>query len=304
MKPSVNRLKAGLSVVVALLFFSGNAYAATTHTVKPKDTLYSIAKSYNTSIAAIQDANNMGNSFLLRAGSTIIIPGGSGSASKSTKASSTKKSAESTKTASSSKKSPVEGICRKDGADVWQGNELIACLDKGARFEVLERDEDEYKIRLPNGKVGWILDNWVTLKDARKPLPQSNRMGTSSGSNDDIVQVAMAYRGSRYTRGGMSSRSGFDCSGFVKFLYETKGISLPHSSCDQFNCGTPINKSDLKQGDIVFFSDTYKPGISHVGVYIGDNKFIHAANTQSGVKIDDLDSPYYAKRYAGARRLQ
>jgi len=81
------------------------------------------------------------------------------------------------------------------------------------------------------------------------------------------------------------------------------GVSLPRSSDTQFRRGQPVSRSDLAPGDVVFFENTYKSGISHVGLYIGNNEFIHAANSRRGVRIDSLDSSYYAPRYAGARRM-
>ncbi len=290
----MSRIKIGLTAVAAIAVISSQA-AASTHKVQSKDTLYSIAKHYGTTVSAIQKANKMDESVLLKIGTTIQIPDGK------TNAVSPKSAAK----ASLYKKSTgVFGVCRKDGADVWQDNELVASLDKDESFEIIGKDAEKYRVRLKDGRTGWILDNWVTIKETSRSTPQISRSINKDSSNCDIVNIALAYRGSKYSSGGMSSRSGFDCSGFIKFLYETKGISLPHSSSAQFNYGKPVDKSDLKSGDIVFFSDTYKSGISHVGLYIGDNKFIHAATSKSGVKVDDLNSSYYAKRYTGARRIE
>lgn len=123
-----------------------------------------------------------------------------------------------------------------------------------------------------------------------------------SGSADAVVELALQCKGAKYAWGGESPTSGFDCSGFVKYVYETAaGISLPHSASGQAHYGVAVSYDELKPGDLVFF-ETYSSGISHVGIYIGNNQFIHAANSKSGVKITTLGSSGYEK-YKGAVRL-
>lgn len=122
-----------------------------------------------------------------------------------------------------------------------------------------------------------------------------------SGSAEAVVELALQYNGAAYVWGGESPK-GFDCSGFVKYVYATAaGVSLPHSATTQANYGVAVDKSELQPGDLVFF-ETYTAGISHVGIYIGNNQFIHAANSRSGVKITSLGSSGYEK-YKGAVRL-
>jgi cell wall-associated NlpC family hydrolase len=121
------------------------------------------------------------------------------------------------------------------------------------------------------------------------------------GSNDDLIKEALRNRGQPYVWGG-ASRGGFDCSGFICYLFrKQRGMKLPHSASAQSRLGTPVRSGELQPGDLVFFS-TYRPGISHVGVFIGENRFIHAANRRRDVRIDSLDG-YYAKRLRCARRL-
>lgn len=118
-----------------------------------------------------------------------------------------------------------------------------------------------------------------------------------------FVRVASRYMGTPYVWGG-ESRYGFDCSGLIIRVMRDLGYkTLPHSAAEQFRYGTPIAKSLLKPGDLVFFANTYKPGISHVGIYIGDGRFIQAASTSKGTIVSRLSEAYYAKHYAGARRL-
>ena len=115
-----------------------------------------------------------------------------------------------------------------------------------------------------------------------------------------LSREALSYRGSRYAWGGVSRRSGFDCSGFTRYLYLKQGIDLPHSAKLQFQLGRRVLPGDLKPGDLVFF-DTRGP-LSHVGMYLGNGKFIHASSPKRGVRIDSLSAGFYKKRFVGARR--
>jgi cell wall-associated NlpC family hydrolase len=111
------------------------------------------------------------------------------------------------------------------------------------------------------------------------------------------VKIARKFLGIRYVYGGSSPRSGFDCSGLVRYVYQRLGVSLPHSSYAQFDLGRRVARRWLKPGDLVFFD-----GIGHVGIYIGHNRFIHAPHTGTRVSIDSLVG-WYGSRYDGARRL-
>lgn len=115
-----------------------------------------------------------------------------------------------------------------------------------------------------------------------------------SVSASGVVSIAMQYLGCPYVWGG-ASPSGFDCSGFAMYVYKKVGVSLPHSSRMQYSCGQPVARSDLRPGDLVFF---YNP-ISHVGIYIGDGKMIHAAGSGKDVRISEV----WTKNYYGACRI-
>ncbi|WP_042352116.1 C40 family peptidase [Bacillus massiliigorillae] len=118
---------------------------------------------------------------------------------------------------------------------------------------------------------------------------------------EDLMKVAYKYEGVPYIFGG-GTVDGFDCSGYTKYVFNEVGISLPHKAEKQYDLGTSIKKADLKLGDLVFFSDTYKEGISHVGIYTGNNSFISATRS-GGVRVDSLDYPYWKEKYTGAKRL-
>ena len=127
--------------------------------------------------------------------------------------------------------------------------------------------------------------------------------GPDAKGLNPFVRVAMRYAGTPYVWGG-ESRNGFDCSGFIIVVMRDLGYrALPHSAAEQFNYGTPIAQPLLKPGDIVFFKNTYKAGVSHVGIYLGRRRFINAAGTGKGTIVSSLDDPFWVVHYAGARRL-
>lgn len=115
-----------------------------------------------------------------------------------------------------------------------------------------------------------------------------------------IIQTGLRLTGVPYVFGG-TSPSGFDCSGFVRYVFASAGISLPRTADAQFDAGTPVSLSKLQPGDLVFYT-TYADGASHNGIYIGDGKFVHASSSR-GVTVDRMDSSYWSARYYGARRI-
>ena len=122
----------------------------------------------------------------------------------------------------------------------------------------------------------------------------------------DLVVSAMNFLGLNYRRGGTSVEEGFDCSGFVRYVFQNSiGLVLPRSADEQARSASvvPIEASELKPGDLVFFN-TLRRAFSHVGIYIGDGKFIHSPRTGSAVRIEDMNMAYWAARFNGARRVE
>ncbi|WP_432357381.1 NlpC/P60 family protein [Sporosarcina sp. UB5] len=123
----------------------------------------------------------------------------------------------------------------------------------------------------------------------------------SANSPTSLVSTARTYLKTPYSYGGTTT-SGFDCSGYTQFVFKKQGIKIPRSTGQQFAMGTAVKKSDLNTGDLVFFN-TVGNRVSHVGIYIGSNRFIHAS-TSKGVMISSINDPaYWGKRYIGARRV-
>lgn len=113
-----------------------------------------------------------------------------------------------------------------------------------------------------------------------------------------VVSIALQYLGVPYVWGGSSPSTGFDCSGFVMYVYAQLGVSLPHNAAAQYAYGTPVPRDQLAPGDLVFFD-----GLGHVGIYIGGGQFVHAPHTGDVVKISSLSDSWYTANWVGARRL-
>ncbi len=116
-------------------------------------------------------------------------------------------------------------------------------------------------------------------------------------NSSKVERTAKKYLGKRYVFGGL------DCSSFVQRVYKKHGKKLPRTANAQASVGKHIDKNKLKKGDLVFFKNTYKRGISHVGIYLGKDRFIHASSGAKKVTISKLSKKYYRKHYAGARRV-
>ena len=137
-----------------------------------------------------------------------------------------------------------------------------------------------------------------TTSTANSTTAATTETATStSGKGSEVVTYAKAFLGCKYVYGG-TTPSGFDCSGFTQYVYKHFGVNLNRTAAAQYSNGTSVQ--NLQVGDLVMFG---KSGISHVGIYIGGNSFIHAANPSKGVRIDSLSTGYYKTNYVGARRI-
>ncbi|PVE44025.1 C40 family peptidase [Limnohabitans planktonicus] len=165
----------------------------------------------------------------------------------------------------------------------------------------------------------WLLSSSAALaapvdEDAFKPLADKGLVSQLTGhlyntkdkagdKATGLITQAMDLLGVPYRRGGSSETSGFDCSGFVRHLYEKSvGQILPRRAEEQARSTDVIDRSDLQPGDLVFFN-TMKRAFSHVGIYVGDGKFIHSPRAGKSVKIEDMRSAYWQNRFNGARRV-
>lgn len=171
------------------------------------------------------------------------------------------------------------------------GADRVKQLSTGTVVQIVDQLDGWYGIA-----DGFISSDYVEIVDASEAV--------SSGSGSQVVDFAQQYLGCRYVYGG-SSPKGFDCSGFVKYVYANFGVTLNRTASAQMDNGISVSMSELIPGDLVFFK---KPGsrasrASHVGLYIGGGQFIHASSSSTGVIISNMDSAYYTTGFVGGRRL-
>ena len=188
----------------------------------------------------------------------------------------------------------------------WQVMRLILCalfFLTTAAFAAPAEDELERLIK-ERGLVTQITDQLSQQISSQLGGPLQSARNTFGGRASELVIQAMGLLGVPYKRGGTSEEKGFDCSGFVRHMFEKSvGLVLPRRAEEQAKVTEEINRSDLKPGDLVFFN-TMKRTFSHVGIYVGDGKFIHAPRPGKSVRVDDMREAYWQKRFNGARRVQ
>jgi len=279
------------------------------HRVRRGDTLQTIARRYRISVQALRSANRI-RSDRLRVGKKLAIPGRVPVPSRS-----------------AVQRRPVMPLVVAPPPppvitvvqvipELVVGSEVLAPKPMRVRrgpkdfhgtlaivapetpLRLLSEDRGWYEVQLPTGEVGFLfVDDFNVEVQIEGPAPAPETVKAV-----DIVREAMRYLGVRYVWGGESAR-GMDCSGFIYLVFQGRLPGLERMrSFDYYRMSTPIDTASLVPGDLVFFS-TYKRGPSHLGIYIGDGKFIHASSGYGVVTITPLDDPYYAARFVGARRL-
>jgi cell wall-associated NlpC family hydrolase len=146
-----------------------------------------------------------------------------------------------------------------------------------------------------------VIEEFYIVQPEDYAVARQKQYGTNYLRNA-LVKSAHDFIGVPYLWGGASSDNGFDCSGLTMTVYQLNGLDLPRNSKRQFDVGSPVDRiSDLQKGDLVFFSAKWKNCVSHVGVYIGDGKFIHASSHGKKIRIDSLSMPYFVKHYIGGK---
>jgi cell wall-associated NlpC family hydrolase len=136
-----------------------------------------------------------------------------------------------------------------------------------------------------------------------EPAPPVSRLQGFTTRASELALQAMSMIGIRYKYGGNAPENGLDCSGLVRYVYkEVLGKELPRTSVEISRVGTQVDRTELQPGDLVFYN-TLRRGFSHVGIYLGDNKFIHSPSAGGKVRIESMDVNYWKKRFNGARRI-
>ena len=164
------------------------------------------------------------------------------------------------------------------------------------RFEHFDSNEAARARALELQAEGLIADFFIVQPGTQRPAdtPQVDL-------RSDLVKTARRFLGTPYRWGGASARKGFDCSGLTMTIYRLNGLELPRNARSQFQAGTPVARDDLKKGDLVFFATNGGQRVSHVGIYTGQGRFIHAPGRGKHIRISSLNARYYKRRFLGAR---
>lgn len=187
------------------------------------------------------------------------------------------------------------------------GNNIIGGLPRGSKVEITGQDGNWYQVRTSAGKNGWVCKTFISLTGETVLRDGGNTVSRGGIRESDlatnIINCAKGYLGTRYIWGG-NTPSGFDCSGFTKYVYQKFGITLNRVAADQAKQGTWVSKGNLSPGDLVFFDTNGGNNyINHVGIYIGGGSFVHCSSGQGKVVITTLSSGSYANYYMCARRF-
>ncbi len=294
-------------VCIVLLTIPSVVFAAKTHRVKKHETLYTLAKKYHVSVDDLKGANNLVNNQVIY-GQTLVIPPRTASKSEVSESNATTYKVKQGET--------LLRISRKTGVSVSELKRLNG-LNKNrvklGQVLVLQRtdnvDEPRQKIAKKVSLRHRDLFNEKDYEqslaeladpDPSKPVDLSQNLELKT--NIQLLKnSAYGFLGARYRFGG-NSRSGLDCSSFVQQVFREMEVSLPRTAREQFQIGNEVSPGDLQKGDLVFFH-TYARYPSHVGIYLGNNKMIHASSRDRRVVISSMDTPYYRARFIGAKRI-
>ena len=188
-----------------------------------------------------------------------------------------------------------------DGSDVRMraaagtDSEIVRVTTYGESVEILGVDGEWYKVSA-GGKTGYIRGDYVSFTE-----PDPSQAPAAGSIGEQIVAFAEQFLGTPYVWAG-SSPSGFDCSGFVSYVFKNFGYTVNRTAASMYTNGVAVDKSELQIGDAVFFASSSE-SIGHVGIYIGDGEFIHSSSGCGYVTISGLDEDYYSRMYVGARRI-
>ncbi len=307
----------GLSVLMASLGLCREGLARETYQVQSGDTLSTISAKTGVTANALKSANNLKSS-RLKVRQILVIP--SSTVSASPKSKSKASSSSRAELYRVNKGDTLARIAKKTGVSVAELRELNhlqgGALKIGQKITLAKRPDREaapapmeYAKNLAMPEMEEEEDDagiaaeeaWAEIE--RRKQESAALLGNWNTPDEPklLVKVAMGFLGAPYRLGGYSV-TGLDCSGFVKKIYQVFNIDLPRTAAEQSHVGLRVSRSELVEGDLLFFNTRRKLG--HVGIYIGNNEFVHASSRKRGVRVDNLSMPYYDKRFVRAVRLK
>ena len=189
----------------------------------------------------------------------------------------------------------VDGSGVRMRAAAGTDSEIVRVTTYGESVEILGVDGEWYKVSA-GGRTGYIRGDYVSFTE-----PDPSQAPAAGSIGEQIVAFAEQLLGTPYVWAG-SSPSGFDCSGFVSYVFKNFGYTVNRTAASMYTNGVAVDKSELRIGDAVFFASSSE-SIGHVGIYIGGGEFIHSSSGCGYVTISGLDESYYSRMYVGARRI-
>lgn len=299
-----------IALFATLCAFPSLAHAAKTHKVRKNETLSAIAKKYHVSVRELKSANDLAKN-RIAPGTVLVLP-----------PSSAADNSEQLKTAAMykvKKGDTITRIARKTGVSVAELRHLNGLRKKRLKVGqvlALRAAEPETapaaaKLSLKKPLNNLDLYNEKEYEQSLADLVESDADGKPADFTKNVQlkvdnltelkKTAYSFIGTRYRFGG-TSRSGLDCSSFVQHVFRELDVDLPRTAREQYQVGNSVAPGDLQKGDLIFFH-TYARFPSHVGIYLGNNKMIHASSRDRRVVISSIDTPYYRSRYIGAKRI-
>jgi peptidoglycan endopeptidase LytE len=303
----MSNLRIAVTICLILLTHPQLVLASKSHVVRKSESLQSIARKYHVSVNEIKSVNNLTASHISK-GMRLIIPSHAESQQKKATASAHQD------TYKVSKGDSLPKIAKKTGvkmADIRKLNGLKGNRIKAGQVlilvaaEPITRSASTNSLQLINKDLlneQELTDTLAELTDLEsdRPVDLAKTLEASQPISS-LKKSAYSFLGTRYRFGG-SSRNALDCSSFTQQVFREQSVNLPRTAREQFYVGNEVMRGDLKKGDLVFFQ-TYASFPSHVGIYLGNRKMIHASSREHRVIISAMDTPYFLSRYLGARRM-
>jgi peptidoglycan DL-endopeptidase LytE len=296
-----------------MLLTPSPSHASKTHKVKKNESLYTIAKKYHVHVNDLKAANNLVNNHI-RNGDKLVIPAGVATDSGGSHGKKTKYSGDTYRVR---KGDTLATVAKRTGVSIRELKRLNslgkARLKPGRVLALRDAEEfDEAKAKAAR-RIAIRTNDLFNEKDYEQSLAEltepENDQDVDLSKNTELKtdnvallkSKAFSFLGTHYRFGGNSLR-GIDCSAFVQQVFRKMEVSLPRTAREQYEIGSEVAPGDLQKGDLVFFR-TYASYPSHVGIYLGGSKMIHASSRDRRVVISTMDTPYYRSRFIGAKRI-
>jgi peptidoglycan endopeptidase LytE len=300
----------GLALLLLLLGVNQKGFAEERYRVKGGDNLYGISKRFDVPIETLKKVNHLGKD-RIRLNQVLLIP----DRKERQKVAPAKKV---------SGKTPKKFVAEQESYVVCKGDNLFS-ISKRVGFSVEEIKKTNH-LTVGTLRVGQVLtlpkvrmeedveEDIEEQGDSEEPVAEPNEQNgeeetskavgkwSNSEERNLLIRVVKTFLGVPYRLGGATLK-GIDCSAFVKKIYQIFSIDLPRTTREQLHFGKGVEKSELEEGDLVFFR-TRRANGTHVGIYIGNNQFVHASSLKKEVKVDNLDAPYYNKHFLRGVRVK